>query len=91
MIDVKTFFSAVKPFLNEKTRRVIAAALTLGNDVGIKGQISRDTGVSYHAISRGLMELEQGALKETADTKGIRQKGGGRKKIQDHDPSMINR
>lgn len=88
MVDLKTFFTAVKPHLNEKTRRIIAAAFTLGNEVGIKGQVSKDTGVSYHAISRGLKELEEGALKE-AGQEGVRKEGGGRKKITDLDKDLI--
>jgi transposase len=88
MIDVKTFFAAVKPHLNEKTRRVIAAALTLGNEVGVKGQVSRDTGVSYRAINRGLQELQDGVLKGIG-TNGVRKEGGGRKRVQDLDPAII--
>ena len=80
MFDIKTFFAAVKPHLNEKTRRLVAAALTLGTEeVGVKGRVSRDTGVSHHAINRGLLELQDGALKETGHS-GIRSPGGGRKK-----------
>jgi hypothetical protein len=87
MVDLATFFKAVKPYLNEKTRRIIAAALTLGNEVGIKGQVSRATGVSYKSISRGLQELQEGALKEV-DAKGIRNPGGGRKKITAQNPAL---
>jgi transposase len=88
MVDLATFFTAVKPHLNEKTRRIIAAALTLGNEVGIKGQVSQATGVSYHAIRRGLKELQEGALKE-AGFKGIRNDGGGRKKITHQYPDLV--
>jgi hypothetical protein len=88
MIDVKTFFQAVEPHLNEKTRRIVAAALTLGNDPGIKGIVSRETGVSYHALKRGLEELQEGALKDTGPS-SIRNPGGGRKKIQIKNPEVL--
>jgi transposase len=85
MENLREKFAALKPYLDEKTRRLLAAAETLGKGHGIKGEVSKVTGVSYREIRRGLKELQ-----ETPESKvgGIRKKGGGRKKIDISDPAI---
>jgi transposase len=86
MEKLKDKFAALKPHLDEKSIRLIAAAETLGKGHGIKGEVSKATGVSYREIRRGLKELQ-----ETPESRGggIRKKGGGRKKIDISDPAIL--
>ena len=81
-------FELLKPHLNEKLRRLFAASETLYGGHGIKGEVSKATGVSYREIQRGLKELHEPP--DIATTKGgIRKEGGGRKKIMEADPGII--
>jgi hypothetical protein len=50
--------------------------------------VSKETGVSHHAINRGLKDLLEGALTEPS-AEDIRKEGGGRKKITDNSPDLI--
>ncbi|MDR1872949.1 MAG: ISAzo13 family transposase [Deltaproteobacteria bacterium] len=84
MIVNSQFFEALKPHLNEKTRRLIAAALTIGGARGATSQVSKETGVSFREIRRGLGELNLPPTK----TSGFRLKGGGRKTIEEIDPGL---
>jgi transposase len=85
MVSVIEFFHALKPHLNEKTRRLVAAALTIGGERGTTSQVSKETGVSFREIRRGLTELELPPHKSV----GFRDKGGGRKKITQKDPEIL--
>jgi len=38
--QITTIFTALKPRLIEKTRRLLAAAMTLNQGTGIKGEVS---------------------------------------------------
>jgi transposase len=85
MINLTTFFGALEPHLNEKTRRLVAAALRLGGVRGTTSQVSKETGVSFREIRRGLVELEEQPVK----FRGFRQKGGGRKKKTESDQGLL--
>ena len=76
-------FKIISPYLNEKTRRLYAAAECIGGWHGIKGEVSRATGVSYREIRRGLAELSDVA--DTSEsTERIRKEGGGRKRVKEN-------
>lgn len=87
MIDLKQAFEALKPFINEKMRRLFAASLTLSDDYGLRSQVSKETGVSFQALRRGLAELKGGALTEDKSRR-VRKEGGGRKKISEIKPEL---
>jgi len=75
----------LKPFLDERLRRVVAAAEA--NAVGYGGisMVSRQTGVSRRAIAQGREELNnphRGVLTR------VRRKGAGRKRTTDKDPTL---
>jgi len=77
--------AGVWPLLDERTRRLLAAneARTLGRS-GVSA-VSRACGLSRKAISKGIKEIEAG----TALAPGrVRQPGGGRRKITEHDPRL---
>jgi hypothetical protein len=86
MENLKEKFTVLMPHLDEKSRRLIAAAETMGKGHGVRGEVSRATGVSYREIRRGLEELH-----ETPENRasGIRKKGGGRKKIDISNPTIL--
>jgi hypothetical protein len=78
-------FAPLWPLLDERTRRLTAAseARVLGH--GGVSQVSRACGLSRKAITKGLLEIEEG----TAPPPGrVRRPGGGRKNILDHDPCL---
>ena len=81
-------FLVLKAHLGEKARRLVAAAMVKGAH-GIKGEVSKVTGVSYRKISRGMKELSV-LPEKTARTDGIRRKGSGRKRITVVDPGVMS-
>jgi len=77
--------ASVWPLLDERTRRLLAAneARALGH-CGVS-EVSRACGLSRKAITKGIKEIEAG----TAPPLGrVRQPGGGRRKITEHDPRL---
>jgi transposase len=81
-------YNLLKPFLNEKSRRLFAAAEALS--IGKSGNInlvSRATGISEETIKKGCIELESG---ESPSGEKIRAPGGGRKTIVEKDPTILS-
>jgi hypothetical protein len=78
-------FAALAPVLDERTRRLVAAAEAWAIGWGGAVAVSRATGVSRRAIRQGISEL-QSAPRPT--TSRIRQPGGGRKKTVEKDPTL---
>lgn len=70
-------YDLLKPFLDEKSKRLFAAAEALSIGTGNISIVSRATGISQDTIRKGCNELESG--KSLSDDK-IRASGGGRKK-----------
>src|SRR3984893_9217340 len=63
MVDrdaIKRRFESLLPAVDERMRRLIAAAESLAIDYGGISIVSRATGVSRRAIARGIVELESG-------------------------------
>lgn len=61
MIDtssVRRRFEAMKPYLNERQRRLFAAAEVAALGPGRIGPVCRATGMSYKAVRRGVRELQ---------------------------------
>jgi len=82
-------YKMLSPHLTEKTRRLYAASECIGGGRGIKGEVSRATGVSYREIRRGLAEL-QGKTLDVKEMSGrIRKTGGGRKQAKESNPGLI--
>ena len=77
-------FEALAPTLNERTRRLWAAAEALAIGRGGITSVSRLTGISRRAIHLGLKELRAPALL----TGQIRRPGAGRKKVVDRDATL---
>ncbi|MCL4393256.1 MAG: ISAzo13 family transposase [Chloroflexi bacterium] len=80
-------FKLLEKQLDERLRRCVAAAEA--EALGSRGIsiVSRATGVSRRAIRRGLRELRETA--PAGPSTRIRQPGGGRKRAQDKDPTLL--
>ena len=71
-------YELLKPFLDEKSRSLVAAAEALSIGNGNISIVSRATGISPETIKKGCNELENGT--SLSDDK-IRAPGGGRKRV----------
>jgi hypothetical protein len=88
MIDVEAIrqrFSAVAPFLDERGRRVIAAAEAAAAGYGGIAAVSGATGIAASTIGRGLRELS-----EPRELDRIRRPGGGRKPAVAKDATLLS-
>ena len=83
---LKEKFSALMPTLNERSRRLVAAAEAHALGHGGITVVARASGISSSTISRGLKELRGRA--EALDPVRIRRPGGGRKRLLKKDPRL---
>lgn len=81
-------FLALEPFLNERMKRVWAAVEAKAIGRGGKAVISAATRLSRTTIYRGLEEIEQSRVDQPASQ--LRAKGGGRKRIVDQAPGLLD-
>jgi hypothetical protein len=83
-------FSLLEGALDERLRRLVAAAEAQVLGYGGISLVARATGVSRRAITEGLHELESGLTKvPSTGAPRVRQPGGGRKKITAKDPALL--
>ncbi len=82
---IKERFETLLPFLDERFKRIYAAAEAKAISYGGISIVHRETGISRRAITVGCEELN---LPEKIDKKRIRQEGGGRKLMVDKDPLL---
>jgi Rhodopirellula transposase DDE domain len=88
MIDVDAIrqrFSAVAPFLNERGRRVLAAAEAAAAGYGGIAAVTAATGIAASTIGRGLRELSQ-----PQELDRVRRLGGGRKTTAEKDATLLS-
>ena len=83
---VRQRFKALASRLDEKSRRLLAAAESKAWGTGGISGVSKATGVSRQVIRQGLRELAE----QTTPPEGrIRRPGGGRKKVSQKDPTLV--
>jgi transposase len=83
-------FKLLEPWLDERTRRLWAAAESAAIGRGGISLVARASGVSRRAIHKGLSELKQKPDRaQRVGDRRIRRQGGGRKKALAKDPSLI--
>jgi hypothetical protein len=85
---IRRRFQLLASSLDERMRRLVAAAEAEALGFGGASRVERATGVSRRAIRKGVRELQQQSLEPSAQGKGIRRPGGGRKKTVDRDPTL---
>jgi hypothetical protein len=84
MRDIQEKFRRLWPHLNERGRRMLAAAEAVEIGYGGVSLVSRACGLSRVTISKGISELAEPALPKER----IRRPGGGRKHLVEHDPKL---
>ena len=85
-VALREKFIAVWRFLNERTRRIMAANEAMGLGHGGISRVRRACGLSRKAIAKGILEIRDGSLH---DDGRIRRVGAGRKKITTRDPKLL--
>jgi hypothetical protein len=73
---LEKFFSIVSPLLNERQRRLHAAAVVQMLGPGGQSRVATVSGMSRSTLIRGAKELADGV----SSLEHVRRKGGGRKK-----------
>ena len=89
--EIRTRFETLSPFLDERLRRLFAAAEAKAIGYGGITLVSKATGVSRRAIWRANKELQSIENRETMSMPSahrIRKPGGGRKRTIDKDPTL---
>ena len=79
------FFSTTFPLLNERQRRLMAAAMVEVLGRGGQARVAEATGLSRNTLIAGAAELAGGA----GPSERVRRPGGGRKKATDVDPDLL--
>jgi len=80
-------FAVLEPMLDERTRRVVAAAEARAVGRGGVTLVARVTGLARSTLRRGINELEAPATAAPAER--VRRPGGGRKPLTAHDPTLL--
>ena len=83
--SIRSKFRALSDVLNERARRLWAAAEVREAGYGGFSAVIRATGISRNALARGLRELDSG---DTLASDRIRRRGGGRKAADVLDPGL---
>ncbi len=86
--NLKKKLSTILPHLNERQRRILLAAESQA--IGRRGiaVIARVAQVSRPTIYKGLGELKERRFRE-AEAERIRKPGGGRKKLREKNPELM--
>ncbi len=79
-----SFFAVILPLLNERQRRLVAAAAVVMLGRGGQARIAESTGMSRNTLIDGAAELAEGA----EAWERVRRQGAGRKKAIDLDPDL---
>ena len=88
--DIQRRFRSLSPFLDERMRRLVAAAESAAIGYGGVSAVARATGVSRRAITEGMKELSRPKAARSVSAAGarIRRKGAGRKRTAEKDPGL---
>jgi hypothetical protein len=87
--EIKQRFSQLEAWLDERARRLWAAAESAAHGRGGISLVARASGISRRAIAVGLAELQKKPDRAQRTRLPIRQKGGGRKKAALKDPDLL--
>ena len=81
-------FLALRPLLDERTRRLWAAVEARARGRGGISAVARATGLSRGTVRTGLRELAAAGAAPPAV--GVRKPGAGRKALTERDPALVN-
>ena len=82
---IRERFRALRPFLDERQRRLFAAAEARAAGRGGVSAVSRVTGIAHSTINRALQDLDAGPMPPDR----VRRAGGGRKELTAKDPELV--
>lgn len=82
---IKQRYEILKPYLNEKSRRLLLASEAKLIGWGGISIVNRETGVSCSTIADGIRDLKTGAASDSRQ----RKVGGGRRRIKDKQPDIV--
>jgi hypothetical protein len=86
MESLRAKFEAVLPHLDERSQRLVLAGEARALGHGGIAAVAKASGASRSRIAQGVAELESGA-----DPLGrVRREGGGRKRLTDTDPGLVD-
>jgi hypothetical protein len=88
---IRIKYQTLSPYLNEKTRRIWSATEALALGRGGISAVAQATNLSRNTIYKGIKAITP-PINEPQTDKGeeaIRQRGSGRKLLQDKDPSLL--
>jgi transposase len=83
---LKQKFNATWRLLNERTRRLTAAAEAISLGHGGVTQVSRASGLSRPTITKGIREINEGQAKLPGR---VRRPGAGRKRVTESNPDIV--
>lgn len=86
---IKAKFDALRPMLDERTRRLWAAAEAKAIGWGGISRVAEATGMSHGTVRSGLRELAAGRP-EAEPRRRVRRPGGGRKRLTERDPELAS-
>lgn len=89
MTAIHERYKLLAPVLDERARRLVAAAEAIALGRGGIALVSRATGVAPKSIAAGIKELKEPLL-ERLSIKRLRKAGGGRKKLVNTDDSLAS-
>jgi len=78
----------MEPFLNERQRRILAAAEAEILGHGGVSLVARATNLSRNTIAAGRLEIREGSDSVRKEAGHVRRPGGGRKKTVEKDPTL---
>ncbi len=84
---IKTRIETVLPILDERQRRVYLSAEAQSIGWGGKSRIAELSSVTRRTIAKG--EAESFVIMDASTKKRIRKEGGGRKKVIEHQPEIL--
>jgi hypothetical protein len=89
--DVQQRFRSLSAFLDERMRRLVAAAESKAIGFGGISAVARATGVSRRAITQGIKALSEQKVAHGARSgpPRVRRKGAGRKRTIDKDQTLL--
>jgi DDE family transposase len=85
---VRTKYKALAPVMDERMRRLWAAAEAMAIGRGGISQVARATGLSRPTIQKGIGELREKPKASAGTSRRIRRPGAGRKPLLHHDPGL---
>jgi hypothetical protein len=87
---VRAVFDLLDPVLNERTRRLLAAAFARAIGDGGMTRVTEATGIRHKRIVAGKRDLEELAAEEgSLPRTRVRRPGGGRKAVEVDDPQLV--